>query len=113
MERIRVVRDLMPETRLGFITPGMRFMAWWRAPADVMRLALACVIRSGVRRIWVAESMNDVATDLAIAQIVRDAGAEEVVVGHVYSDRPRPHRRLLRRACARHRREPSRRHFMS
>ena len=29
-ERIRVVRDLMPETRLGFITPGMRFMAWWR-----------------------------------------------------------------------------------
>ena len=32
-ERIRVVRDLMPETRLGFITPGMRFMAWWRAPA--------------------------------------------------------------------------------
>ena len=30
-----------------------------------MRLALRCVIRNGVRRIWVAESMNDVATDLA------------------------------------------------
>jgi Pyruvate/oxaloacetate carboxyltransferase len=39
-ERIRVVRDLMPETPLGFITPGMRFMAWERAPVDVMRLAL-------------------------------------------------------------------------
>ena len=87
-ERIRVVRDLMPETRLGFITPGMRFMAWWRAPVDVMRLALACVIRNGVRRIWVAESMNDVTTDLAIAEIVRDEGAEEVVVGLVYSISP-------------------------
>jgi oxaloacetate decarboxylase (Na+ extruding) subunit alpha len=87
-ERIRVVRDLMPETRLGFITPGMRFMAWWRAPADVIRLALACVIRTGVRRIWVAESMNDVTTDLAIAEIVRDEGAEEVVVGLVYSISP-------------------------
>ena len=87
-ERIRVVRELMPETRLGFITPGMRFMAWWRAPVDVMRLALACVIRNGVRRIWVAESMNDVTTDLAIAEIVRDEGAEEVVVGLVYSISP-------------------------
>ena len=33
-ERIRVIRELMPETPLGFITPGMRFMAWWRAPSD-------------------------------------------------------------------------------
>jgi oxaloacetate decarboxylase (Na+ extruding) subunit alpha len=87
-ERIRVVRDLMPETRLGFITPGMRFMAWWRAPIDVMRLALACVIRSGVRRIWVAESMNDVATDLEIAEIAKEEGAEEIVVGLVYSISP-------------------------
>jgi oxaloacetate decarboxylase (Na+ extruding) subunit alpha len=87
-ERIRVVRELMPETRLGFITPGMRFMAWWRAPIDVMRLALACVIRNGVRRVWVAESMNDVATDLEIAGIAKDEGADEVVVGLVYSLSP-------------------------
>ena len=33
----------MPETPLGFITPGMRFMAWWRAPVEVMGLALHCV----------------------------------------------------------------------
>ena len=87
-ERIRVVRELMPETRLGFITPGMRFMAWWRAPIDVMRLALACVIRNGVRRVWVAESMNDVATDLEIAGIAKEEGADEVVVGLVYSLSP-------------------------
>ena len=29
-ERLRVVSELMPQTRLGFITPGMRFMAWQR-----------------------------------------------------------------------------------
>jgi oxaloacetate decarboxylase alpha subunit len=78
----------MPDTRLGFITPGMRFMAWQRAPIDVMRLALRCVVRNGVRRIWVAESMNDVATDLEIARIAKSEGAEEVVVGLVYSISP-------------------------
>src|SRR3954467_850806 len=87
-ERIRVVRELMPRTRLGFITPGMRFMAWRRAPRDVMELALRCVVRHGIRRIWVAESMNDVATDLEIAALSKDAGAEEVVVGLVYSLSP-------------------------
>src|SRR5882672_2004685 len=87
-ERIRVVRDLMPETPLGFITPGMRFMAWQRAPVDVMRLALGCVIRNGVRRIWVAESMNDVETDLRIARIAKEEGAGEVLVGLVYSLSP-------------------------
>jgi oxaloacetate decarboxylase alpha subunit len=63
-------------------------MAWWRAPPDVMELALRCVIRNGIRRIWVAESMNDVSTDLAIARTSKRAGAEEVVVGLVYSISP-------------------------
>jgi oxaloacetate decarboxylase alpha subunit len=87
-ERIRVVRELMPETRLGFITPGMRFMGWWRAPADVMRLALRCVIRNGIRRIWVAESMNDVSTDMEVARVSVEEGAEEVVAGLVFSISP-------------------------
>jgi oxaloacetate decarboxylase (Na+ extruding) subunit alpha len=87
-ERIRVVRDLMPETHLGFITPGMRFMAWERAPLDVMRLALRCVIRNGIDRVWVAESMNDVETDLTIARIAKEEGAGEVLVGLVYSISP-------------------------
>ena len=46
------------------------------------------MIRNGIRRIWVAESMNDVTTDLAIAQIAKEEGAEEVVVGLVYSSAP-------------------------
>ncbi|HEX7082833.1 MAG TPA: hypothetical protein VF186_01820 [Gaiellaceae bacterium] len=87
-ERLRVVSERMPRTRLGFITPGMRFMAWQRAPTEVMRLALRCVIRNGVRRIWVAESMNDVPAALRIARIAREEGAEEVLVGLVYSLSP-------------------------
>ena len=87
-ERIRVVRELMPETPLGFITPGMRFISWERAPLDVMRLALRCVVRNGVRRIWVAESMNDVESGLEIAQAATEEGAEEVVLGLVYSLSP-------------------------
>ena len=108
-ERIRVVRDLMPETRLGFITPGMRFMAWWRAPVDVMRLALACVIRNGVRRIWVAESMNDVDDRPCDRRDRERRGSRRGRGRSRLLDQPRPHRRLLRRACACHRREPSRR----
>ncbi len=87
-ERIRVVRELMPETPLGFITPGMRFISWERAPVDVMRLALRCVVRNGVRRIWVAESMNDVDTGLQVAQAAKEEQAEEVVLGLVYSLSP-------------------------
>jgi oxaloacetate decarboxylase alpha subunit len=87
-ERMRVIRDLMPNTRLGFITPGMRFISWERAPRDVMHLALRCVIRNGVRRIWVAESTNDVATGLEIAAIAKQEGAEEVLLGLVYSISP-------------------------
>ena len=88
-ERIRVVRELMPETPLGFITPGMRFISWERAPVDVMRLALRCVIRNGVRRIWVAESMNDVETgSSASPQAAKEEQAEEVVLGLVYSLSP-------------------------
>ncbi len=87
-ERIRAVRDRMPETPLGFITPGMRFMAWERAPIDVMRLALRCVIRNGIRRVWVSESMNDVETDLRVSRMAKEEGADEVLVGLVYSISP-------------------------
>ena len=87
-ERIRVIRELMPDTRLGFITPGMRFIAWERVPQEIMRLALRCVIRNGVRRIWVAESMNDVETGVEIAEIAKQEGADEVVLGLVYSLSP-------------------------
>jgi oxaloacetate decarboxylase (Na+ extruding) subunit alpha len=87
-ERIRTIRELMPETPLGFITPGMRFMAWERAPLDVMELALRCVIRNGIRRVWIADPMNDVAAALRIAELAKREGAAEVLVGLVFSVSP-------------------------
>ena len=88
-ERIRVVRDLMPETRLGFITPGMRFMAWWRAPVDVMRLALG--LRDPERYPPDLGGRVDERRrrpTLRSPRSSRDEGAEEVVVGLVYSISP-------------------------
>ena len=87
----------MPETPLGFITPGMRFMAWERAPVDVMRLALRCVIRNGIRRIWVAESMNDVETDLRVSRIAKEEGADGGARRPRLQHQPGAHRRVLRR----------------
>ena len=79
---------VLPRTPLRFITPGMRFMAWERAPLDVMRLALRCVVRNGIRHIWVAESMNDVESVLAIAKIAKEEAADTVIAGLVYSVSP-------------------------
>jgi oxaloacetate decarboxylase alpha subunit len=53
-----------------------------------MRLALRCVIRNGIRRVWVSESMNDVETDLRVSRIAKEEGAAEVLVGLVYSISP-------------------------
>jgi oxaloacetate decarboxylase alpha subunit len=87
-ERIRVIRELMSETPLGFITPGMRFIAWERATDEFMRVALRCVIRNGIRRVWIADPMNDVDAALRTAAIAKDEGATEVLVGLVYSVSP-------------------------
>jgi oxaloacetate decarboxylase alpha subunit len=53
-----------------------------------MELAIRCIVRNGIRRIWIAESMNDVRTAVELAGIARAAGAEEVLVGLVFSVSP-------------------------
>ena len=103
-ERIRIVAERMPRTPLRFITPGMRFIAWERAPLDVMRLALRCVVRNGIRHVWVAESMNDVESALAIAQIAKEEGADDRDRRPRLQRQPRAHRRVLRGARAADRR---------
>jgi oxaloacetate decarboxylase alpha subunit len=84
-ERIRLVSAAMPGTRLGFLTTGMRFISWEPAQEDVIRLAFRLVVRNGIRRIQVAEPMNDPAALAQIARIARQEGAEEIVIGLTYS----------------------------
>ncbi len=46
------------------------------------------MIRNGIRRIWVAESMNDVATDLQIAAIAKRAARKRSSSASCYSISP-------------------------
>jgi len=84
-ERIRRVSAAMPNTMLNFLTTGMRFISWEPAEEDVIRLAFDCVVRNGIRRIQVAEPMNDPDALIALARLARETGFEEVVIGLTYS----------------------------
>jgi oxaloacetate decarboxylase alpha subunit len=84
-ERIRAVRAAMPETPLGFMTTGMRFISWAPADEEVIALAFRLVARNGIRRIQIADPSNDPARLRRLAKIARAAAIEEVVVGLTYS----------------------------
>lgn len=84
-ERIRRVSAAMPDTPLGMITPGMRFISWVPAGEDVMRLAFRLVARNGIRRLKIADPSNEPARIRRLAAMARQEGIEEVVVGLTYS----------------------------
>ena len=84
-ERLRLVRAAMPETKLSFITSGMRFITWVPADEDVMRLAFRCVARNGIRRFQVVDPSNDPERLRRVAAIARQEGVEEIVLGLTYS----------------------------
>jgi oxaloacetate decarboxylase alpha subunit len=87
-ERIRLMRDAMPRTPLTFLTTGMRFISWEPAEEDVIRLAFRLVLRNGIRRVQIADPMNDVSQLALISRIAREEGFEEIVVGLTYSSSP-------------------------
>ena len=84
-ERLRLVRAAMPETKLSFITSGMRFITWVPADEDVMRLAFRCVARNGIRRFQVVDPSNDPERLRRVAALARQEGVEEIVLGLTYS----------------------------
>jgi oxaloacetate decarboxylase alpha subunit len=84
-ERIRLVSEAMPETPLGMITTGMRFISWVPADEEVMRLSFALVVRNGLRRIQIADPSNDPERIRRIAAMAKAEGVEEVVIGLTYS----------------------------
>jgi oxaloacetate decarboxylase (Na+ extruding) subunit alpha len=84
-ERIRRVSAAMPDTPLGMITPGMRFISWVPAGEDVMRLAFRLVARNGIRRLKIADPSNEPSRIRRLAAMARQEGIEETVVGLTYS----------------------------
>ena len=86
--RIRLVSAAMPNTPLGMITSGMRFISWVPAGADVMALAFRLVARNGIRRLQVVDPSNDPARLRDVAALAHAEGIEEVVLGLTYSISP-------------------------
>ena len=84
-ERIRRVSAAMPDTPLGMITPGMRFISWVPADDEVMALAFRLVVRNGLRRMQIADPSNDPDRIQKIAAMAKAAGVAEVVIGLTYS----------------------------
>ena len=84
-DHLRLVSEAMPNTRLGFITTGMRFITWVPVDEEVMRLAFRCVVRHGIRRFQVADPTNDPTRLRRVAALAREEGVEEIVIGLTYS----------------------------
>jgi oxaloacetate decarboxylase alpha subunit len=84
-ERIRLVSEAMPNTPLGMITTGMRFISWVPADEEVMRLSFKLVVRHGLRRLQIADPSNHPDRLRRIARLAREEGFEEVVIGLTYS----------------------------
>jgi oxaloacetate decarboxylase alpha subunit len=87
-ERLRLVSAAMPDTPLNLITTGMRFISWVPAGEDVMRLSFRLAVRNGIRRFQIADPSNDPASLVRLARMIREEGAEEIVVGLTYSISP-------------------------
>ena len=78
----------MPNTKLGFLTTGKRFVTWYRTSDMLFELAFQLLVRHGVRRIWIVDPMNATADAARMAATAKKAGFEEVIVGIVYSISP-------------------------
>ncbi|MEA2381982.1 MAG: oxaloacetate decarboxylase (Na+ extruding) subunit alpha [Solirubrobacteraceae bacterium] len=87
-ERIRMGAAAMPNTPLSIITTGKRFISWRPAGEEVLRAVFRCVVRNGLRRVQIADPMNDPGDLRQMAAIAKQEGVEEVVIGLTYSVSP-------------------------
>jgi oxaloacetate decarboxylase (Na+ extruding) subunit alpha len=100
-ERIRLVSRAMPDTLLGMITTGMRFISWVPADEEVIRLSFRLVARNGIRRLQIADPSNDPQRLKRLAALAHAEGLGEVVIGLTYSiSRVHTHEYYAQRAAA-------------
>lgn len=99
-ERIARMRAVVPTTPLSLITTGMRFMSWDRTPAAIMRMSMRVLAGAGIRRLQIAEPMNDTVAAAAVAQMAKEEGIEQVVAALTYTISP-VHDDALYASCAR------------
>jgi oxaloacetate decarboxylase alpha subunit len=84
---LRLVRAVMPDTRLQFIGTGFRFISWERAHPDVIALVYQCLVRNGMDRFVVLDPTHDVAAMRATARVIKRAGGTgaEVIAALTYT----------------------------
>lgn len=87
-ERLRIAKANTPDTKLGFLTTGKRFISFARTPDAVFELAFCLLARNGIERLWVVDPMNDIASVRRTAEIGRRAGFSEVFGGLCYTISP-------------------------
>jgi oxaloacetate decarboxylase alpha subunit len=87
-ERLSRMRAVTGDTPLSAITTGMRFISWDRASEPVFRMSLRLLARHGLRRLQIAEPMNDVETTLRVAEWAKEEGIEQVVAAVVFTESP-------------------------
>ncbi|WP_434968753.1 pyruvate/oxaloacetate carboxyltransferase [Microbacterium sp. bgisy207] len=87
-ERLDRVSAAAPGALLSAITTGMRFMSWEKASEPVMRLALRMLATHGVRRLQIAEPMNDRDATIRVARWAKEEGFTQIVAGVVFTESP-------------------------
>jgi oxaloacetate decarboxylase alpha subunit len=87
-ERLSRMRAVTGNTPLSAISTGMRFISWDRASEPVFRMSLRMLATHGLRRLQIAEPMNDVETTLRVAEWAKQEGIEQVVAAVVFTESP-------------------------
>ena len=86
--RLRAARDRTPNTTLGTLTTGKRFITFCRTPDAVFELAFSLLARNGVTRLWIVDPMHDMDGARRTAELAKKVGFTDVVAGVTYTVSP-------------------------
>jgi oxaloacetate decarboxylase (Na+ extruding) subunit alpha len=87
-ERFRKMKALMPNTKLSFLSTGMRFISWETAHPELMALSYKLLVRNGIERFMVMDPMNNMKAVIDSSRAIHAAGAAEIVGAIVYTVSP-------------------------
>jgi pyruvate/oxaloacetate carboxyltransferase len=73
-ERLRLVREAMPESTLRFLIRGRNLMGWRRFPNDVVEVMVQCLRRAGMDSVMVFDGLNDIRNIEWYFHAAREAG---------------------------------------
>jgi oxaloacetate decarboxylase (Na+ extruding) subunit alpha len=86
--RIRKMKALTPNTKLSFLSTGMRFISWETAHPELMALSYKLLVNSGIERFMVMDPMNNMKAVIESSRAIHAAGAAEIVGAIVYTVSP-------------------------